>query len=83
MSLSLQYFEQFPELTTPRLSMRAFRLEDAPLILSLRSSDVVATYIKRPRMESTNQARELLEKTLQAYQNRQAIAWTDCCRSLH
>lgn len=56
--------------TTPRLYLRKFTVEDAPLILQLNSDPEVVKYVHEPVIENISQAKEIIEKIiLPQYQN--------------
>ncbi len=73
-------FTVFPELTTRRLLLRAIGEADAPEIFRMRSSGRVNEFIPRPAMQSEDAAHELIRKTNNAWQEKQAIAWAAVVR---
>lgn len=73
-------FDTFPVLTTGRLTLREIRLEDAGAIFRMRASGRVNRFISRPNMEDPETARELAERTINAWKNKQAIGWAGILR---
>ncbi|HMK04733.1 MAG TPA: GNAT family N-acetyltransferase [Ferruginibacter sp.] len=49
---------------TPRLLLRQFTIEDAPLILSLNSDPEVVKYIHEPILKTEEQAKEILRNII-------------------
>jgi ribosomal-protein-alanine N-acetyltransferase len=80
MELNQSIFEQFPVLTTERLTLRDIRLSDAEQIFAMRASGRVNRFIPRANMEETEQAASLVERVRQAYENMQAIGWAGVLR---
>lgn len=80
MSINLSVFEQFPILKTKRLLLRDIRLNDAEQIFKMRSSGRVNQFIARNNMNDKEASLLLAEKTIQAYQNKQAIGWAGILR---
>lgn len=73
-------FNTFPILKTPRLTLREIRPEDARRIFEMRSNGRVNEFIARPKMETESDALKLTERTIAAYQNKQAIGWAGILR---
>lgn len=73
-------FESFPVLTTDRLTLRDIRQADAENIFKMRSSGRVNQFIPRPEMQEHEAALNLVEKTINAYKNHQAIGWAGILR---
>lgn len=80
MELNTAIFDEFPVLKTERLTLRDIRLSDAQEIFEMRASGRVNQFIARPEMNEYNAASALAEKTIQAYQNKQAIGWAGVLR---
>lgn len=78
--LNEKVFETFPILKTNRLTMRDIRPEDAEAIYNMRSNGRVNQFIPRPKMETLDQSQVLIDRTIEAYQNRQAIGWAGILR---
>lgn len=78
--LNTDVFDTFPILKTERLTLRDIRLEDAGEILSMRANGNVNRFIARPQMEEITQAKELVGRVRQAYEDRKAIAWAGLLR---
>jgi ribosomal-protein-alanine N-acetyltransferase len=79
-SLNTTIFNKFPVLKTDRLTLREIRVSDAPEIYKMRASGRVNQFIARPNMEKLEDSVVLAEKTIQAYQNQQAIGWAGILR---
>jgi ribosomal-protein-alanine N-acetyltransferase len=73
--LNQSYFSDFPVLQTPRLILRSLKLDDANEVFKMRANSRVNQFIGRENMQEEKSAYELIERTLNAYQNKQAIAW--------
>ncbi|NCD71428.1 GNAT family N-acetyltransferase [Mucilaginibacter agri] len=65
----------FPALTTERLVLQKLSAEDANAILSLRSDDVVNTYLDRAPATSIQDARDFIQKIESTLQNKQGVYW--------
>ncbi len=78
--INTSVFESFPVLTTERLTLRDIRTADAESIFKMRSSGRVNQFIPRPEMQEHEAALTLVEKTIHAYNNRQAIGWAGILR---
>jgi ribosomal-protein-alanine N-acetyltransferase len=81
MELNHSVFEQFPVLTTARLTLRDIRLSDAGQIFAMRASGRVNQFFARPDMEEPGQAAALVERVRTAYEQRQAIAFAGALRN--
>ncbi len=73
-------FEHFPKLKTPRLTLRDIRLGDAEQIFAMRASGRVNQFIARPNMQQQDDAAKLVERTVNAYQQKMAIGWAGILR---
>jgi len=80
MKLNESVFNDFPVLITKRLTLRAIDLEDARQIFEMRSNGRVNQFIPRPEMEKAEEAVELVERTRNAWKNKQAIGWAGLLR---
>ena len=69
------FFQNFPQIKTKRLLLRSLLAEDAKEVFRMRANSRVNQFIGRENMETEKSAEELIGRTLQAYQNKQAIAW--------
>ncbi len=49
---------------TPRLLLRRFTIEDAPLILQLNSDVDIVKYVHEPVLENVDQAKKILEENI-------------------
>lgn len=74
MNLNLN-FNPFPELQTPRLTLRKPLLSDAPALYKLRSDDTVLQYLDRPGAASVHEAREFIEKIHENLVNNNSVNW--------
>ena len=74
-TLNPSVFRAFPILHTRRLLLRDIRLADARAIFQMRSDGRVNQFIARPAMDDPASAEALVERTREAYSNRQAIGW--------
>jgi ribosomal-protein-alanine N-acetyltransferase len=74
-------FNQFPVLKTSRLTLREIKVEDAKRIYDMRSNGMVNQFIARPNMQAEDDAMMLAERTIAAYQNKQAIGWAGILRN--
>lgn len=73
-------FDDFPVLKTNRLTLREIRPEDAKRIYAMRSNGRVNQFIARPQMQKEEDALSLAERTIAAYNNKQAIGWAGLLR---
>jgi ribosomal-protein-alanine N-acetyltransferase len=73
-------FDVFPVLKTNRLTLREIRPEDAKRIYDMRSNGRVNQFIARPQMQKEEDALSLAERTIAAYNNKQAIGWAGILR---
>lgn len=80
MKINTSIFETFPLLETPRITLRDIRPEDAEPIFEMRSNGRVNQFIPRGNMRSHEAALELVTRSRQAYQSRQAIGWSGILR---
>ncbi|MFY8107523.1 MAG: GNAT family N-acetyltransferase [Bacteroidia bacterium] len=74
-NLNQSYFSDFPILQTSRLILRSLSLDDAKEVFKMRANSRVNQFIGRENMQEEKSANDLIERTLNAYQNKQAIAW--------
>lgn len=80
MELNIDVFEEFPILKTERLTLREIRKSDAQEIFQMRASGRVNEFIARPTLDSLENSISLAERTIQAFQNKQAIGWAGILR---
>ena len=80
MTIKTEIFNQFPVITSERLTLREIRLTDATEIYAMRSNGRVNQFITRDNMAQLEDAERLAEKTIDAYKNRQAIGWAGILR---
>jgi len=78
--LNENVFADFPRLKTKRLTLREIRPEDAASIYEMRSNGRVNQFMPRPRMEALEESENLVQRTIQAYENRQGIGWAGVLR---
>ncbi len=75
-----EVFNSFPLIKTDRLTLREIRLADAKRIFDMRSNGRVNTFIARHNMQHQEDAKTLAERTINAYNNKQAIGWAGILR---
>ncbi|MDA7803135.1 GNAT family N-acetyltransferase [Crocinitomix sp.] len=80
MEVNQSVFNEFPVLKTKRLTLRPLTLNDADAIYKMRASGRVNEFIPRPALSELEQSKELVEKTIQAYNKRTGIAWAGILR---
>lgn len=68
-------FTTFPVLHTPRLILRAIVASDAEAILSIRGDVRVTRLNSGKPMQSIDEARDLIEKGRQAYDDHRRVDW--------
>lgn len=73
-------FDHFPELKTPRLTLRDIRQDDAEQIFAMRANGRVNQFIARPAMQQQDDAAKLVERTVNAYKQKMAIGWAGILR---
>lgn len=78
--LNTTVFNQFPILHTNRLTLRDIRLEDAEQIFNMRASGRVNQFIARGNMTEPEAAKQLVERTRNAFDQKQAIGWAGILR---
>lgn len=74
-------FEEFPVLRTERLTLRNITVDDAQRIFEMRSNGRMSQWIARDPMTDPQNAKELAERTAQAFEDRQAIGWAGILRN--
>ena len=78
--LNQKPFEEFPVLKTERLTLREFRIEDAPEILTMRANGRNNEFTFRPNMENMDQSAELIKSVQEGYASKKSIAWAGILR---
>jgi ribosomal-protein-alanine N-acetyltransferase len=73
--IDLTIFDQFPVLSTSRLTLREIVPGDARAILTMRSNKQVNRFIARDSMNELSGAEELARKSRQAFYDKKGIAW--------
>ncbi len=68
-------FHPFPELTTPRLTLRYITEEDWPQILYLRGSEELMKYINKPLIRTQEEAKAHINKIQSGMQNKISLHW--------
>jgi ribosomal-protein-alanine N-acetyltransferase len=68
-------FSPFPELTTTRLLLRRITNEDAEAILAMRSLDATMQYIDREKMQTIEEALDLVKVINDSLENNNGINW--------
>lgn len=79
-SVNTSILVPFPILQTKRLTLRAITLQDAREIFRMRANSRVNQFIARPEMAKMTEAKELVEDTKKAYQEKTAIGWAGILR---
>lgn len=80
MTINKDIFKQFPILRTDRLTLRDIRNTDAQQIFEMRSNGRVNQFIARNNMDKLEDSEKLVERTILAYQNQQAVGWAAILR---
>lgn len=80
MEINQRVFEQFPVLTTKRLTLRGITSADAKRIFDMRSNGRVNQFIARNNMTNPDDSMALAERTAQAFRDRKAIGWAGLLR---
>jgi ribosomal-protein-alanine N-acetyltransferase len=80
MKVNTDVFDTFPVLKTDRLTLREIRVSDSTEIFAMRASGRVNQFIARDNMTKPEDAVLLAERTLLAYNNKQAIGWAGILR---
>lgn len=78
--LNLQCFEIYPELKTPRLTLRRVLPQDAERIFEMRSNSATNRYILRNEMTDAATAKDLVDAVNVGYANKQALAFAGLLR---
>lgn len=69
------HFENFPQLESERLIFRAFTSKDAVDIQSIRSNDLVMSYMDSDYHKTIADSEHFILKNLERYQNKIGIFW--------
>ena len=73
-------FDEFPVLTTERLTLRNIEIFDAEEIFQMRSNGRVNQFIARETMRELDDSVRLIKKTRAAYRKKQGIGWAGILR---
>ncbi|HWH61685.1 MAG TPA: GNAT family N-acetyltransferase [Ginsengibacter sp.] len=68
-------FSPFPEIETQRLLLRRMTIDDAEVILYLRSNDEVMKYIDRERTKSIEEAKSFIDKIDASLNSNNGVMW--------
>lgn len=68
-------FTNFPVLETERLKLRQLTMDDAPVLLELRSNALTTRYTDRAKMTSMEEAMEKMKVILSMVEKNEGIAW--------
>ncbi|QLE59442.1 GNAT family N-acetyltransferase [Nostoc sp. TCL26-01] len=68
-------FKNFPQLTTKNLILRETTLADAPAVFQIFADDEVTKYHDLDTATSVDQAKFLIERRAERFQNQQGIRW--------
>ena len=69
------HFEKFPQLESERLLFRAFTIKDAEHIQSIRSNDLVMSYMDSDYHKTIADSEHFILKNLERYQNKTGLFW--------
>jgi [ribosomal protein S5]-alanine N-acetyltransferase len=75
--LELQFLP-FKTLHTKRLVLREITMEDTDSVFSIRSNKNAMKYIGKPIAKSIDEAKELIQKFVDAIKNNEGITWGIC-----
>lgn len=73
--INQKVFEQFPELETPRLRLRAFTSGDAAILLRLRSHPKIMKYMDAYPLKSREEALEMIQNNQKEFKATKMIDW--------
>lgn len=65
----------FPTLETERLILRQLNTTDAAMIQFLRSDELVNLYVKRPKANNLEEAKQFIDKINTSIDNNQCLYW--------
>lgn len=68
-------FGSFPEITTARLKLRRFRLDDVDAIFVIRSDYEVTKYNSGPAYTDRSQAESMVNRTINGYLENKSLYW--------
>jgi ribosomal-protein-alanine N-acetyltransferase len=68
-------FSEFPVLKTRRLILRALVSDDSNAVFQMRSNERINTFIARNPMNTIESANDLIKRTQNSWNNKEAIAW--------
>lgn len=77
---ALDFPQEFPVLNTERLLLRQMSMDDAPRILALRSDEQVMRYLGRRKMQTLDEAEQLIKGILESYNEKDAVLWGICLK---
>lgn len=66
-------FETFPVLQTPRVTLRALKLDDAEPLLALRSSEEINKFVITKRMQNLEEAKDFIQTCNALYKKEKRI----------
>ncbi|MDA9349406.1 GNAT family N-acetyltransferase [Polaribacter sp.] len=67
--------ETFPILKTQRLTLRKLKLDDAAVILALRSSEEINKFVATKRMQNLEEAKDFIQTCNALFQKEKRIFW--------
>lgn len=67
--------DEFPVLTTPRLDLKAFTIEDASPFFQLRSDPQFVKYLSTYPMSELKEAQNFIESILSDFNSKKGISW--------
>ena len=68
-------FETFPVLQTPRVTLRALKIDDAEPLLALRSSEEINKFVITKRMQNLEEAKDFIQTCNALYKKEKRIFW--------
>ncbi|MDQ3141045.1 MAG: GNAT family N-acetyltransferase [Bacteroidota bacterium] len=69
-------FNPFPTISTNRLSLRTYTLDDKHDLFALRTDVRVMKYLDRPKFNTIQESEELIQKILDDVTNNKGISWS-------
>ena len=67
--------ETFPVLQTPRITLRALKIDDAEPLLALRSSEEINKFVITKRMQNLEEAKDFIQTCNALYKKEKRIFW--------
>lgn len=70
-----EIFSEFPVLHTKRLLIRSLNQNDAQAVFNMRTDDRVNRFIQRDPMQSIDEAKQLIDRSMNLFHDKKGIAW--------